>query len=138
MEATVPGGGVTVPSSPGSGTRSGGAQQPQRGSVGGGGPVPISELTVLPQLVGQPSRGEMRAAYPEAARRDGVEADVRLRLLVGQDGRVSRVKLVRRAGRGFDEVAVRMVRRFRFRPGQRGAKPVPVWIPWTYKFRLAG
>jgi protein TonB len=136
MEATVSGGGVAVPTSASPSKRTGSP----RGTGNGGGdantPVPVSELTELPRLLKQPSQQQMRAAYPEAARRDAVEADVRLRLLVGADGRVSRAKLVKRAGRGFDQVALKLVKQFRFRPGTRGGNPVPTWIPWTYKFRL--
>ena len=40
--------------------------------------------------------------------------------------------------RALDELAERLVRRFRFRPAVRGGRPVPARIPWTYKFRLEG
>jgi protein TonB len=136
MEVTVPGGGVAVPASSSGGARVGSP----RGEGGGGkandAPVPVAELTELPRLLRQPSRAAMKAAYPEAARRDGVEADVRLRLLITVAGQVARARLVKGAGRGFDEAAIRLVKTFRFRPGRRGGEPVPVWIPWTYKFRL--
>jgi protein TonB len=137
MEATVPGGGVAVPTAPRSRSRAGSVDGGEKGDQTSGGPVPIAELTELPRLLAQPSQSAMRAVYPEAARRDGTEADVQLRLLVGRNGRVSQVRILRRAGKGFDRVAVRLVKRFRFRPGRRGGQPVPVWIPWTYKFRLA-
>ena len=81
---------------------------------------------------------EMRALYPDAARRAGLEGDVRLELEVSATGEVTGSRVVRSAGNGFDEVAQRLVRRFRFRPATRGGKAVPATVPWTYKFRLEG
>ena len=80
----------------------------------------------------------MRALYPDAARRGGVEGDVRLELEVSADGEVTGSRVVRSAGNGFDEVAQKLVRRFRFRPATQGGKAVPATVPWTYKFRLEG
>jgi TonB family protein len=80
----------------------------------------------------------MRALYPDAARRAGIEGDVRLELVVSAEGEVLEVRVVRPAGNGFDEVAERLVRRFRFRPATSAGRPVPARIPWTYKFRLEG
>ena len=91
-----------------------------------------------PSLIAQPSLAEMRALYPDAARRAGVEGDVRLELEVSASGEVTGSRVVRSAGNGFDEVAQKLVRRFRFRPATKGGKPVPAVVPWTYKFRLEG
>jgi protein TonB len=80
----------------------------------------------------------MQAAYPVAARREGLEANVDLRVLVDAEGRVSEVQVVRAAGSGFDEAAVRLVKKFRFAAGVSEGKAVAMWINWTYKFRLDG
>jgi protein TonB len=78
----------------------------------------------------------MRALYPEAARRDGLEGDVLLEILVSVSGEVEEVRVARGAGHGFDEVARGLARGMRFEPATRAGRPVPVWIPWTWKFRL--
>jgi TonB family protein len=101
-------------------------------------PADVTEVERAPVLLRQPSTAETRALYPEAARRDGVEADVGLELLVAEGGEVAEVRVVRGAGQGFDEVARELGRRMRFRPAQRGGRAVAVWIPWTWKFRLDG
>jgi protein TonB len=91
----------------------------------------------MPTLVSQPSRRQMRAAYPARARKDGIEGDVRMKILVSATGQVTRVRLLRPTGNGFDEAARQLVRRFRFKAARRGGKAVAMWIPWTYKFRLS-
>ena len=78
----------------------------------------------------------MRALYPEEARRQGLEGNVRLRILVDARGRVSKVRVIQRAGNGFDQAAVKIIKKFKFRPATRGGRPVAVWITWLYKFRL--
>jgi periplasmic protein TonB len=151
LEATVPGGGVAVPTTAGPGDvggtpgaprgpgrlRDDGASSPGSGpGVRGGAPGDLGSVTQRPGLLGRPSDAELRAAYPEAARRQGLDGDVKLEILVDEAGRVTRVRVVRPAGNGFDEAADRLIRRHRFRPAQQGGRAVAVWIPWTYKFRL--
>jgi len=137
MEATVPGGGVAVP------VTGPGVPPSPRGVPGATGEGPDAPPFALepdtgPGLVSQPSPEEMRALYPEQARRAALEGDVKLELVVSETGEVTEVRVVRSAGSGFDEAAERLVRRFRFRPAVRAGKPVPARIPWTYKFRLEG
>ena len=95
-------------------------------------------MTRLPRLMSQPDLSGMRRAYPEEARRNGQEANVYLKILIDVQGRVSKVRVIRSAGAGFDRAARELVNRFRFRPGEVDGRPVAVWIPWTYKFRLEG
>ena len=137
LEATVPGGGIAVPTAqPGSGP----SLRATPGGTGTGKDAPAFyvEPDSAPSLIAQPSLAEMRALYPDAARRGGVEGDVLLELEVSADGEVTGSRVVRSAGNGFDEVAQKLVRRFRFRPATKGGKPVPAVVPWTYKFRLEG
>ena len=80
----------------------------------------------------------MRSFYPQAARKDGLEGDVSLRILVATSGEVLRVRVVKPAGNGFDEASTAIVKRFRFRASEVRGELVEVWIPWTYKFRIEG
>jgi protein TonB len=135
LEATVPGGGVAVP------TAAPGMPSAVRATPGGtsdraDAPAYVVEPDSAPSLVAQPGPEEMRALYPDAARRGGLEGDVKLELEVSATGDVTGSRVVRSAGNGFDEVAQRLVRRFRFRPATRAGQPVPAVVPWTYKFRL--
>ena len=137
LEATVPGGGIAVPTAPpGSGPSL--RATPGGTSTSPDAPAFYSEPDSAPSLIAQPGLAEMRALYPEAARRGDIEGDVRLELEVSSSGEVTGSRVVRSAGNGFDEVAQRLVLRFRFRPATKGGKAVPATVPWTYKFRLEG
>jgi protein TonB len=141
IEATVPGGGVAVPVTQGPTAARGRADLPASAPVGDNeGPTALDVVEVerAPRAVRQPTAADLRALYPEQARREGQEADVRLELLVDATGRVAQVKLVRGAGDGFDEAAARAAGGIEFEPARRGGRPVAVWIPWTLKFRLEG
>jgi TonB family protein len=157
LGATVSTGGVAVPvSQRGStwGVGGGGGVDPddeEASSGGGAGGVAsssngagrprradVAEVSSLPKLLDKPTDDEMRALYPLTARKERVEGDVSLRLLVGTTGEVLQVRVVKPAGSGFDEAALAIVKRFRFRAAETRGEPVEVWIPWTYKFRLEG
>ncbi|MBK9517542.1 MAG: energy transducer TonB [Anaeromyxobacter sp.] len=146
MSATAPGGGVAVPVTGGPTAARGDPGLPASTPVGdntafaraAAGTADVTEVERAPRLVRQPSSLELRALYPEAARRDGLEGDVRLELLVDERGAVAEVRLLERAGNGFDEVAPRAARLIVFRPAERAGRAVAVRIPWTLKFRLDG
>ena len=146
LSATSPGGGVAVPVTEGATAARGNPALPASAPVGdntafaraAAGVADVTEVERGPQLVRQPSALELRDLYPEAARRDGVEGDVRLELLVDERGAVTEVRLLERAGHGFDEVAPRAARLIVFRPAQRDGRAAAVRIPWTLKFRLDG
>ena len=81
-------------------------------------------------------RWNLRALYPEAARRDGLEANLRVELLVDETGAVREVRIVEGGGAGFDPAVERLARLLAFSPGTRGGRAVAVRYPWTFKFRL--
>jgi protein TonB len=143
MSATSPGGGVAVPTTAGPTAARGNPLLPAAAPVGdntafAGAAADVTEVERGPQLLRQPSALELRGLYPEQARRDGVEGDVRLELLVTADGTVTEVRVLEPAGHGFDEVAAKAARQILFRPAERGGRAVAVRIPWTLKFRLDG
>jgi periplasmic protein TonB len=111
------------------------------GSVSTGGVPPSHEDTAEP-LPEQSVDGQARLvmglapSYPEAARAEGVEGDVRLELVVGVSGAVESARVVRGVGHGLDEAALRAVRQFRFAPATRGGQPVRVRMGWSMQFRL--
>jgi len=75
-------------------------------------------------------------AYPDAARADGVEGDVRLELVVDTSGAVESARVLRGAGRGLDDAALRAARQFRFAPATRQGRAVRVRVGWSMQFRL--
>ena len=86
----------------------------------------------LPQRLTVP-----QVPYPSAARRAQVEGTVKLLVTVGKDGRVIRVKVLKRLGYGLDEAAVRALKRARFKPAMGSdGKPMVYTIRYRYTFRL--
>ncbi len=63
--------------------------------------------------------------YPELARRLGMEGRVVLRLYIDERGILTDVEVIKKAGYGFDEAALRAVRASRFRPAVRDGMAVP-------------
>lgn len=76
------------------------------------------------------------AAYPEAALKAGLEADVVLELTISATGIVTDARVVEPVGHGFDEAARDAARRFTFEPARRGTDPVAVKILYRYSFTL--
>lgn len=74
--------------------------------------------------------------YTREAEAAGVEADVPLEIVVGADGAVCQARPLARVGYGLDDVALKGVRQYRFRPAARGGKPIAVRMRWLMRFQL--
>ncbi len=98
-------------------------------------PAPVAPdsaaATVAPRLL---ERAE--PVYPEPARIAGVGAVVGLQLDVAVDGQVSDVRVVRRAGFGFDEAAVAAARRYRFSPALVDGQPAASTVELEQRFAV--
>ncbi|HID95069.1 MAG TPA: energy transducer TonB [Candidatus Latescibacteria bacterium] len=101
---------------------------------------------VKPRLV-----KSIKPEYPEVARRAGIEGMVILHLLVGKDGRVRKVLVIKAPGEkieiskdpeecedraGFIKAAVEAVWQFEFTPALQNGRPVRVWVSLPVKFVL--
>jgi TonB family protein len=75
--------------------------------------------------------------YPRRAKEDGVEANLELRILVDERGRVEKVEVMGAPpGYGFEAALESASRQWRFRPAQLGGVPVPEWVRMPYSFHL--
>ena len=74
--------------------------------------------------------------YSDEARRRGVEGIVTLAFRVGQDGQVSRARVLKGLGFGLDQNALVALRQWRFRPGQRLGTPAAVDAEVDIEFNL--
>jgi len=61
---------------------------------------------------------------------------VTLALVVGIDGKVRNVWVVRPLGEGLDESAIEAVQRWNFKPATKDGKVVPVLLNFAMLFRL--
>lgn len=74
-------------------------------------------------------------AYPDDARKQGIEALVVVKFVVGEDGEVSDVKIVK-GHPLFDEVVLAAVRSWSFEPATLDGKPVRMARMVKIPFRL--
>jgi TonB family protein len=74
--------------------------------------------------------------YTEEARRANVSGVVRLRVVLGADGKVRHVLPLRRLGFGLTEKAVEAARQIRFRPATINGQPVSQYVVLEYSFNL--
>jgi protein TonB len=83
-------------------------------------PVPVTQVT---------------PKYPEFARDAQIQGRVVLHVLVGKDGRVKNVKVIRSV-KGLDEAAVAAIKQWVFKPALSNNKPVAVWVEVPMDFHF--
>ncbi len=93
--------------------------------------VPPSQISEQPELI-----RDFKAPYPPEAKKNGLEGDVLLRLLVDSKGRVIKVTLLQGCGYGFDQAAINAAKKFLFRPATEGGESVATEIMYNYRFFL--
>ncbi len=74
--------------------------------------------------------------YPEAARRARIQGVVVLECIIGKDGAVQSVKVLRGLPLGLTESAVDAVNKWKFKPSTLNNKPVEVLYILTVRFNL--
>jgi len=74
--------------------------------------------------------------YPEAARRARIQGVVVLECIIGKDGLVQDVKVLRGLPLGLTEAAVDAVKKWKFEPSTLNNKPVEVLYILTVRFNL--
>ncbi len=104
-----------------------------RGSGGGlgGGPYRPGSGIEPPRIL-----QEVKADYPEDARRRGIAGNVVLEIVVRRDGSVGDVKVLEGLDGGLSERAVQAVRQWRFAPARRLGAPVDVVVEVAVEFKL--
>jgi protein TonB len=73
--------------------------------------------------------------YPEFAREAQIQGKVILHVLVGKDGRVRNVKVIRGVT-GLNDAAVEAIRGWVFKPALSNNKPVAVWVEVPIDFHF--
>jgi len=117
-------------------------------------PVPPTPTPIPPTPTPSVREGEIVAAgpgvtspvliksvtpvYPPLARRAKASGEVRLRALVGTDGAVEKVEILKvsRTGVGFEKSAERAVSQWRYRPATKRGVKVRMWIPIRIPFTV--
>jgi protein TonB len=73
--------------------------------------------------------------YPEFARDAQIQGTVVLHVLVGKDGRVKNVKVIKGVT-GLNEDAVKAIKKWVFKPALSNNKPVAVWVEVPMQFHF--
>lgn len=90
------------------------------------------EVDVKAEVTAKPQAG-----YTREARRVGVQGVVVLKVLLLGDGKIDRVRVVRRLPYGLTENAIRAACGIKFNPAMKAGQPVTQWLNVQYAFRLA-
>lgn len=117
------GGGVGPGSGPGFGPGSGGNMGGGAYHIGGG----VSQPTLL---------FKVEPEYSEEARKAKFQGAVVLQIVVDEKGLPRDIKIVRPLGLGLDQKAIEAVEKWKFSPGKKDGKPVPVIAQVEVNFRL--
>jgi TonB family protein len=112
---------------PGSGYNMGGGNP----NLGGGSGAPATAVDSRPVPLNSP-----QPRYTEEARKAKIQGTVTARVLVGADGSVKSVKILRGLSYGLDEQAIQAAYQIRFRPAMKGGQPVSFWQAVTIDFNL--
>jgi len=125
------GGGAGTGNGAGIGEGNGSGIGPGTGGGEGGGPYRPGAGIDPPSLL-----REVKALYTDEARRQGIEGDVVLEIVVRRDGSVGDVRLQRGLDRGLDQRAIDAVRQWRFTPARLNGEAIPVVMTVTVNFTL--
>ena len=125
------GGGIGYGKGGGVGSGSGTGYGPGSGGGVGGGVYRIGGGVSAPQLL-----VKVEPEYSEEARKAKYQGTVVLYVVVDEKGNPRDLKVVRALGLGLDQKAIEAVQKWRFKPGQKDGKPVPVAAQIEVNFRL--
>lgn len=75
--------------------------------------------------------------YTKEARRNGIQGFVALKVLLSGNGKVSRIRVLKRLPAGLTEMAIFAACKMKFKPALKDGEPVSQWIIAEYAFRLA-
>jgi TonB family protein len=127
------GGGAGTGRGTGVGSGTGSGLGPGSGGGSGGGEYRPGNGVTSPEIL-----FEKRPEYTSDAMRAKVQGVVEVEALVNPDGTVGRVQIIRSLDDrfGLDQKAIEAVRLWRFRPGMRQGKPVPVLVTIELTFTL--
>jgi len=125
-------GGVGTGRGPGTGPGEDGGKGGGHYNPGGGREAdPSTKVDTLPRALNEP-----RPNYTEEARAHKVAGVVRARILIGSDGLVKQVRIVKGLPDGLNEEAIRAAMQMRFRPAMKGGAAVAFWMTLDVEFNI--
>lgn len=102
-------------------------------------PRPVSVATIKTRAMpkGDFSYFDASKDYPPEAKALAIEGQIRVRLVVDENGKVKSSVLLNRLGHGLDELALRRAAQIEFQPARdTDDKPVTSVVVWTFNMTL--
>lgn len=96
----------------------------------------LGPADLRPRMVGGRRSFYLRIAYPRAAREQGIEGRVVTDFVIGPNGTVGRVRVLKSLHPLCDSSVVRALRATRFVPGRMAGTPVSVRMSLPVRFQL--
>lgn len=97
----------------------------------------VAGIAVTPPAVGAAYLRNPPPPYPAAARRNGVQGTVMLKVVVTSEGLPARVEVGKSSGSfHLDNAALEAVKAWRFVPARRGTEPIEGIVTFPMVFRL--
>lgn len=110
------------------------------GSGGGGGAGTGDDVPMFVPCEKMPGfLDQKKPVYPEMARSAGIEGKVFVSVLIGEDGRPIKAKVMKRIPADchvFDAVAIKSLMSSRYYPGIQNGQPIKVWLTVPIRFHL--
>ncbi|MHB8930647.1 MAG: TonB family protein [Melioribacteraceae bacterium] len=78
----------------------------------------------------------VKPAYPEIAKRAGIEGKVFVKVLLGKDGNPKKAVVIKSENEIFNKAATDAALKSKFSPAMDKGNPIAVWIVLPYKFAL--
>jgi len=79
---------------------------------------------------------EVKPQYTPEAKKAKIEGSVTLECVVEPDGTIGDVEVTKSLDAGLDQEAIKAVKQWRFEPGTKDGKPVPVLVTLEMTFTL--
>jgi protein TonB len=98
--------------------------------------LPPSDEGFIPSSTEPVITFQMKADYPEIARRARLEGTVLIHARVNARGQVERAEIIQGVHPLLDKAALAAALRCRFTPAKQRTVSVPVWVAIPYRFRL--
>jgi len=92
---------------------------------------PVHADVQPPKLLNNP-----QPEYTTEARHMGLEGNVIARVLIGTDGLVKRVNIIKGLPAGLDDQAIKSAYRMKFKPAMKNGQPVAYWKMLRVEFHL--
>jgi periplasmic protein TonB len=74
--------------------------------------------------------------YPEMAKRAGIEGKVTIRALIGRDGQVWKMEILKSSNSIFEKPATKTIQKLHYLPALKNGEPVQAWIEQEIIYKL--